>query len=77
MTDLNAEMHAFFIAFLFVFVRSDEAKYTEFRKERDAQLNFPKLLIPSIQVNIDGGRLPQKAEGDKHAHLKWPINVLK
>eukprot|EP01108_Squamamoeba_japonica_P007881 TRINITY_DN6839_c0_g1_i1.p1 TRINITY_DN6839_c0_g1~~TRINITY_DN6839_c0_g1_i1.p1 ORF type:complete len:305 (-),score=83.92 TRINITY_DN6839_c0_g1_i1:61-933(-) len=55
---------------------SDENKYIEFRKTRDATLKVPKLLIPSIQVNIDGGHLPTAKDGDKHAHLKVPLNVL-
>ena len=32
--------------------------YIAFRRERDQQLSAPKLLWPSVQVNLDGGRLP-------------------
>jgi len=36
----------------------------------------PKLLLPSVQVNCDAGHLPKPAPGDKHAHLKMPLNVI-
>ena len=52
-------------------------EYVAMRTKRDATLSMPKLIIPSIQVNIDGAKLPEKKEGDKHAHLKVPLNVLK
>jgi len=35
------------------------ADYVKFRTERDRTLSAPKLLLPSVQLNIDGGRLPQ------------------
>ncbi len=38
------------------------------REARDAQLDAPKLLFPSVQVNIDAGRLP--------ARLKIPLRVI-
>jgi hypothetical protein len=53
----------------------DEASYVEMRVTRDKQLNVPKLIVPSIQVNIDGARLPTAKPGDKHAHLKMPLNA--
>jgi glyoxylase-like metal-dependent hydrolase (beta-lactamase superfamily II) len=55
---------------------ADEAKYIEFRTTRDKQLSMPKLIIPSIQTNINGGKLPEARDGEKHAHLKVPIDVL-
>ena len=73
---LQIKINLFFSFLRALLLCSDETKYIEFRKTRDATLNFPKLLIPSIQVNVDGGRLPQKKEGDAHAHLKWPIDTL-
>ena len=47
-----------------------------FRKERDATLDPPKLLFPSIQLNINAGELP-KAEANGMSYLKYPLNLLK
>ena len=48
--------------------------FIELRNARDATLDMPKLIIPSIQVNMRGGHLPP-ADGGK-TYLKVPINVL-
>lgn len=53
---------------------TSEAEYTKFRNERDAQLDAPRLLLPSIQVNINGGKLPSP-EANGVAYLKLPLNV--
>ena len=45
------------------------------RTERDAKLGMPKLIIPSIQVNMRAGRMPP-AEDDGGVYLKIPINKL-
>ena len=45
------------------------------RKERDATLTQPKLIIPSIQVNINAGVFP-KPEANGVVYLKWPVNLL-
>lgn len=52
---------------------TSEAEYIEFRTSRDKTLNAPKLLLPSIQVNIDAGELP-KPESNGKSYLKTPIN---
>lgn len=44
------------------------------RDERDATLAAPKLLFPSVQVNIDGGRLPAANEAGQR-FLKIPLNL--
>ncbi len=49
-----------------------EDEFVEFRNKRDAGLKAPRLLLPSIQVNIDGGHLP-KAEENGVSYLKIPI----
>lgn len=49
-----------------------EKEYIHFRETRDKKLSAPKLLLPSIQVNIDGGHLP-KAENNGKSYLKIPI----
>ncbi|TDF38618.1 MBL fold metallo-hydrolase [Alteromonadaceae bacterium M269] len=53
-----------------------EARYVELRKSRDATLNMPNLIIPSIQVNMRAGHLPKKSEENDTAYLKVPINRL-
>ncbi len=50
-----------------------EQEFIKFRQERDLTLNAPNLLLPSIQVNIDAGRLPD-AETNGKSYLKIPIN---
>lgn len=49
---------------------SDEA-FIEMRETRDQQLGAPKLLLPSLQVNIQAGKIPQDAEG--HTFLRIPV----
>lgn len=47
--------------------------FVEFRMKRDATLAAPKLLLPSLQVNINAGRLP-KAEANGTSYLKIPLS---
>lgn len=49
--------------------------FVKMRKQRDAQLNQPKLIIPSIQINIRAGKFP-KPESDGKIYLKTPVNSL-
>lgn len=49
-------------------------EFVKFRTERDAQLSMPKLIIPSLQVNIRAGNLPTDDDGNQM--LKIPINGL-
>ena len=49
-----------------------EEEYIKFRTERDEQLQAPRLLLPSIQVNIDAGRLPEVEDNGLH-YLKIPV----
>ncbi len=52
-----------------------EAEFVAMRVARDATLGMPKLILPSIQVNMRAGRLPpQEANGT--SYLKLPIGVL-
>ncbi|MCS6902105.1 MAG: MBL fold metallo-hydrolase [Myxococcales bacterium] len=49
-------------------------QFIEFRTKRDATLQQPRLLFPSIQVNVDGGRLPEPhANGIRY--LQTPLNL--
>ena len=50
-------------------------EYVDFRTARDAQLGMPKLIIPSIQVNIRAGDMPDP-EGNGVSYLKVPVDVL-
>lgn len=47
-------------------------EFVRFRTERDRTLAAPKLLLPSVQVNIDAGNLPEPAANGKR-YLRIPI----
>ncbi len=53
--------------------KTTKEAYVAFRKERDAGLSLPKLILPSLQVNIRAGRLPEP-EGNGTAYIKIPLN---
>ena len=50
-----------------------EDAFVEMRTKRDATLALPRLILPSIQVNMRGGRLPEP-EDNGVSYLKLPIN---
>ena len=50
------------------------ADFIKFRTERDAQLDMPKLIIPSLQVNMRAGEIPTDKDGNPV--LKVPLNGL-
>jgi glyoxylase-like metal-dependent hydrolase (beta-lactamase superfamily II) len=52
-----------------------EDQFAEVRKNRDAKLKMPALIIPSVQVNMRAGQLPT-AEGNGVTYLKVPLNLL-
>ncbi len=52
---------------------ASESAFVGMRTARDAGLPVPRLLLPALQVNIRGGRLPD-AEGSGVAYLKLPLN---
>lgn len=52
-----------------------EEEFVSFRTARDEQLTMPKLIIPSIQVNMRAGKLPP-AEDNGTVYLKVPLNAL-
>ncbi|MDC0676059.1 MBL fold metallo-hydrolase [Nannocystis radixulma] len=51
-----------------------EDDFVAFRTARDATLDAPKLLYPSVQVNIAAGRLPDPAPNGRR-YLKIPLNL--
>lgn len=52
-----------------------KTEFVAMREARDKQLGMPKLMLPSIQVNIRAGELPA-AEENGIAYLKIPLNSL-
>jgi glyoxylase-like metal-dependent hydrolase (beta-lactamase superfamily II) len=53
----------------------DEDAFVSLREARDKTLQAPRLILPSLQVNIRGGALPP-AEDDGHIYLKLPVNRI-
>ncbi|HEU5483202.1 MAG TPA: MBL fold metallo-hydrolase [Sphingomicrobium sp.] len=51
-----------------------EDEFVRLRTERDAALCTPKLLFPSVQVNMRAGRLPEPEENGTR-YLKLPLNL--
>ncbi|MGV6811716.1 MAG: MBL fold metallo-hydrolase [Brevirhabdus sp.] len=49
-------------------------EFVKFRTERDAKLAMPRLIIPSLQVNMRAGEVPTDDEGNQV--LKVPVNGL-
>lgn len=49
-------------------------EFVKFRTERDAQLDMPKLIIPSLQINMRAGEVPKDKDGNEM--LKVPVNAL-
>jgi glyoxylase-like metal-dependent hydrolase (beta-lactamase superfamily II) len=52
----------------------DEDTFVKVREERDATLAMPKLILPSLQVNMRAGQVPRDADGNPT--LKVPITGL-
>lgn len=48
-------------------------EFVQFRTERDRTLPAPKLLLPSVQVNIDAGHLPEPNANGKR-YLRIPVS---
>ena len=52
-----------------------EQEFVRMREARDAKLDLPNLILPSVQVNIRGGALPPP-EDNGVSYLKIPLNAL-
>lgn len=52
-----------------------EEEFVEMRNARDATLDMPTLILPSVQVNIRAGELPP-AEDNGVSYLRIPLNAL-
>ena len=55
--------------------RTTKQEYLTFRKNRDAQLEMPTLILPAVQINIRAGEFPEP-EANGTAYLKIPLNVF-
>ena len=56
--------------------RTARDEFVAKRRARDASLPAPKLLFPSVQVNVDAGRLPPPHPSGRR-YLVIPLNVLR
>src|SRR5215831_3690901 len=54
---------------------TSEDTFVQMRETRDKTLSIPRLIVPSLQVNIRAGRLPEPDESGKTL-LKVPVNTL-
>jgi glyoxylase-like metal-dependent hydrolase (beta-lactamase superfamily II) len=52
-----------------------EADFVALRRARDAGLEAPLLILPSLQVNIRAGAMPPPSAGG-HVYLKLPVNAI-
>ena len=50
-------------------------EFVAMREARDAKLGMPRLILPSIQVNMRGGHMPPPEE-DGRTYLKIPVNQV-
>ncbi len=51
-----------------------EAEYTALRRGRDATLAMPRLMLPSVQVNLRAGAMPEP-EGNGIRYIRIPIDA--
>lgn len=54
---------------------ADQESFVQMRDARDATLAMPKLIVPSLQVNMRAGNMPEPDE-DGDVFLKVPVNKL-
>lgn len=52
-----------------------EDEFVQMRTERDATLDMPRLILPSVQVNMRAGEMPP-AEDNGQVYLKIPVNLF-
>lgn len=53
----------------------DQSDFIRMREERDATLGMPRLILPSVQVNMRAGHMPP-AEDNGQVYLKVPVNLF-
>jgi glyoxylase-like metal-dependent hydrolase (beta-lactamase superfamily II) len=54
----------------------EKSSFVEMRESRDKTLSMPRLILPSLQVNMRAGEFP-KAEDNGLVYLKVPVNAFK
>jgi len=54
---------------------ADIKSFVKMRTTRDAELSMPKLILPSVQVNMRAGDMPP-ADDNGMTYLKIPVNAL-
>jgi glyoxylase-like metal-dependent hydrolase (beta-lactamase superfamily II) len=52
-----------------------QEEFVRMRSERDATLGMPRLILPSVQVNMRAGHMP-KAEDNGQVYLKIPVDLF-
>ena len=52
-----------------------EHDYVQMRRDRDATLSLPRLIIPAVQVNMRAGEMPP-AEENGTSYIKVPVDIL-
>ncbi|OIQ06409.1 MAG: hypothetical protein AUK60_08025 [Rhodobacteraceae bacterium CG2_30_10_405] len=52
-----------------------KADFVALRQARDATLAMPRLILPSLQVNMRAGQMPEP-EANGTSYLKLPLNQL-
>ena len=52
-----------------------EHDYVQMRRDRDATLGLPRLIIPAVQVNMRAGNSPPPEENGT-SYIKVPLNIL-
>lgn len=52
-----------------------EEEFVQFRTSRDAMLSLPKLIVPSVQINMRAGEFPPEEENGTQ-YIKFPLNRL-
>jgi len=55
--------------------KTSREAFVAFRKQRDATLDMPALILPSIQLNVRAGELPAP-ESNGVVYLKIPLNLF-
>jgi len=53
-----------------------KSEFVQMREQRDAGLSMPKLILPAIQINMNGGQFPMPEANDV-SYLKLPLNYFK
>ncbi len=56
-------------------VNTSEDEFVQMRSTRDATLDMPRLILPSVQVNMRAGHMPP-AEDNGQVYLKVPVNLF-